>query len=323
MAIKRYIQVVNDVLAEEMERDPDIFYIGQDVVAGLLGFSRGLVDKFGTKRIIDTPISEAASNGLMIGAAMKGLRPVMEFGINSLQYVSMEMMVNQAMKLPYMTGGQYKVPVTWLISSAGGGNGSAAHHSDSTWAQLMHMGMKVLCPSNVYDLKGLIKAAIREDDPVAVYMSKFVLSSKGEVPDEEYIIPIGKGDIKHEGTDITVVAAGHLAVQATIIAKEYEEKGISIEVIDPRTLYPIDKDLIIESVKKTGKLLVADDGYRMCSWSSEVAAIISEEAFEYLKAPIKRITRPMTFPPASLAIEPETMPYKVNIAEGINQVLGL
>jgi pyruvate/2-oxoglutarate/acetoin dehydrogenase E1 component len=248
---------------------------------------------------------------------------VVEYVINTLQYVSMEMLVNEAAKLRYMTGGQVNIPMTVLIDASGAGQSSAAQHSDSTWAQLIHMGVKVAVPSCAYDMKGLLKAAIREDDPVVIYLPALVLANKDEIPDGDYTVPIGKGKVCREGTDLTLVAVGHLVPCALEAAEKFAQRGISVEVIDPRTLYPLDKDLILSSVRKTGRLLVADDGYRFCSFSSEVAAIAADEAFTALKAPVKRVTRPMVYVPYSKKLEWETFPFTPQLEKGIADVMGV
>ncbi|RDW21397.1 alpha-ketoacid dehydrogenase subunit beta [Oceanobacillus arenosus] len=317
MAKIRYIQAVEAAMREEMDRDPNVFVMGLDVEAGMSGTTVGMVKDYGKKRVIDTPLSELGYTGLGVGAAMAGLRPIIENDINSLQYLTMEQLVNQAGKLRYMTGGQVNIPLTVRIVASGGGGGMAAQHSDSTYAQLIHMGMKVVVPATPYDAKGLIKQAIREDDPVVIYEPGACYGVRGEVPDEEYTIPLGEADIKHEGTDVTVVAVGHLVNEAVKVAKNLEKEGISVEVVDPRTLFPLDTDTILKSVEKTGHLVVVDDGYRFCSFASEVAAIVADEAFESLKAPIKRVTRPQVPVPYSKVIEMSVLPGKDQIQSTI------
>lgn len=321
MAKINYMKAISEAIGEEMERDPNVVLFGEDVFSGVQGTTAGLGERFGKNRILDMPISEAGFTGMGIGAAMKGLRPIVEYMINTLQYVSMEMLVNQAAKLRYMTGGQLNIPLTVLVDNVGGGTGGAAQHSDSTWAQLIHMGLKVVVPSCATDMKGLLKAAIREDDPVVVYTPGRLLGRREDVPEGEYLIPLGKGALKREGQDLTIVAVGHLVPLAMDIAEDYATNGVSIEVIDPRTLYPLDKALILDSVKKTGRLLICDDGYRFCSFSSEVAAIAADECFAYLKAPVKRVTRPMTYVPYSKIIEQEALPNKPQIAKGVTDLL--
>ncbi len=320
---KRISQVMSEAIAEEMRRDGNIVFMGEDVESGLLGNSIGLMQEFGPGRVINTPISEAAYTGMAIGAAMKGVRPVIEYCVNTLQYISMEMLVNQAAKLKYMTGGQVSIPMTAIVAMSGGGISSAAQHSDSSWAQLVHMGLKVVVPSGPKDAKGLYKTAIRDDDPVVIYLPALALGIAEEVPEEEYLIPLGKGDIKREGSDLTIIAVGHMVPEAVKVADAYKEKGVSIEVIDPRTLYPLDKDLILESIRKTGKVIVTDDGYRFCSWSSEVAAILAEEAFDYLKAPVKRVTRPMSFIPYSRPLEWVSFPYTFQLMQAAAEMTGV
>lgn len=320
---KRISQAISEAIGEEMERDVNVVMIGEDVESGMNGNSIGLLDRFGKSRVVNTPISEAAYTGMAVGAAMKGVRPVIEYCINTLQYVSMEMLVNQAVKLRYMTGGQISIPMVAIVNMSGGGISCAAQHSDSTWAQLIHMGMKVVVPSGPIDAKGLMKAAIRDNDPVVMYLPALALGVAEVIPEEEYIIPLGQGAVKREGTDLTIVAVGHMVPEAMKVAAMYEARGVSIEVIDPRTLYPLDKDLILDSVKKTGKVIVTDDGYRFCSWSSEVAATIGEEAFESLKAPVKRITRPMTFIPYSRPLEWTAFPYTGQLIQGVTELTGV
>lgn len=320
---KRISQVMSEAIAEEMARDENIVFIGEDVESGMNGNTMGLFDQYGAERVINTPVSEAAYTGMAIGAAMKGLRPVIEYCINTLQYVSMEMLVNQAVKLKYMTGGQVSIPMTVIVNMSGAGISCAAQHSDSTWAQLIHMGMKVVVPSGPIDAKGLYKAAIRENDPVVIYLPALLLGLAEEVPEEDYVIPLGQGSVKREGTDLTIIAVGHMVPEAIKVAEMYEQKGVSIEVIDPRTLYPLDKELILNSVRKTGKAIVTDDGYRFCSWSSEVAAIIGEEAFDSLKSPVKRITRPMSFIPYSRPLEWVSFPYTGQLIQGVAELTGI
>lgn len=323
MAMIRYLQAVSAAMREEMERDQNVFVIGLDVRASLSGATAGFVKEFGEKRVVNTPLSELGFTGLGIGAAMAGLRPIVEYDINTLQYVAMEQLVNQAGKIRYMSGGQVNIPLTIRIVGSGGGSGMAAQHSDSTYAQLLHMGLKVVVPSTPYDAKGLIKQAIRENDPVVIYEPGLCYEVEGEVPDEDYTIPLGVADIKHEGTDVTVVAVGHLVNEAVEVARQLKEEGLSVEVLDPRTLYPLDKQAILKSVKKTGHLLIVDDGYRFCSFASEVAAVVAEEGFDFLKGPIKRITRPQIPVPYSKVLEKEVLPGKEEIMEALRYIKGM
>lgn len=322
MTVKRYLQAIVEAQAEEMRRDEGVFIIGEDVRSSIMGTTGGLVEEFGERRVVDAPLAELGFTGLAVGAAMAGLRPIVEYCINTLQYLAMEQIVNQAGKLRYMTGGQIDMPLVIRIVGAGGGGGMAAQHSDSTWAQLIHMGVKVIVPSTPADAKGLLKAAIRENDPVVMYEPAVLYASRGEIPEGDHVIPLGVADVKRAGTDVTVVATGHLVRDALALAEEYGDRGISVEVVDPRTLFPIDKEAILASVRKTGRLLVADDGYRTCGFASEVAAIVAQEAFDALQAPIVRITRPQVPVPYSKIIEMSVLPGKDQLAVGLDQLLG-
>jgi acetoin:2,6-dichlorophenolindophenol oxidoreductase subunit beta len=323
MAKKRFLEAISLAVREEMEKDEKVFVMGLDIRKGIMGITKGFLEDFGEKRVIDTPLSELGFTGLGVGAAMAGLRPVIEYQINTLHYLGMEQLVNQAAKLRYMTGGQVNIPLTVIVAGAGGGGGMAAQHSDNTYAQLVHLGMKVVVPSTPYDAKGLIKQAIREDDPVVVFDPARINTLRGEVPDEEYYIPLGVGDVKKEGTDVTIVAIGHLVRESLRVAKELEKEGISAEVVDPRTLFPLDKEIILNSVKKTSRLVVVDDGYRFCSFASEIASIVSEEGFEFLKAPIKRVTRAQVPAPYSKILENELIPKQENILDAVRSITSI
>lgn len=317
-----YIQAIQEALREEMQRDPTVFVLGEDVRASLMGTTAGLLDEFGIKRVIDTPISEAGFTGLAIGAAMAGLRPVVEYEINTLQYVAMDQLTNQMARLRYMMGGQRNIPVTVRVVGAGS-SGSAAQHSDSTWAQLIHIGLKVVVPSTPFDVKGLLKTAIRANDPVVIYEPVSLYASKGEIPEDEFLVPLGVADVKRLGTDVTVVATGHFVREALKVANDLAaSQGLSIEVVDPRTLYPLDTETILRSIRKTGRLVVVDDGYRFCSFASEVAALASEQAFDALKAPIRRVTRPMVPIPFSPPLLQAVTPTGVQIAAAVTAVIG-
>lgn len=317
----RYMQAVRQALTDVLRNDPNTFVMGLDMEKSAMGTTDGLLAEFGKSRVISTPLSELGFTGLGVGAAMAGLRPVIEFQINSLQYLTMEQLVNQAAKLRYMTGGQVDIPLTIRVSASGGGMGMAAQHSDSAYAQLIHMGLKTVVPSTPYDVKGLISAAVQENDPVVIYEPAVLYGTRGEVPDEPYTIPIGKADIKREGTDITIVAVGHLVIESLKAAEKLEQEGISVEVVDPRTLFPLDTKTIIESVSKTKNLLVVDDGYRFCSFASEVAAIVSEECFDILERPVQRVTRPHIPVPYSKILEREVLPGEKQILESVRNLL--
>ncbi len=282
------------------------------------GYCKG---KGGSMHIADAGLGIFGANGI-VGAAMAGLRPAVEYEINTLQYVAMDQLTNQMARLRYMMGGQRDIPVTVRVVGAGS-SGAAAQHSDSTWAQLIHIDLKVVVPSTPYDVKGLLKTAIRSDDPVVIYEPVALYGTKGEIPDEEFLVPLGVADVKRVGSDVTIVATGHFVREALKAAEELAaSQGLSVEVVDPRTLYPLDTATILASVRKTGRLLVADDGYRFCSFASEVAAIVSEQAFDVLKAPVRRVTRPMVPVPFSPPLLQAVTPTGARIAEAVAAVAG-
>lgn len=285
------IQAINQALREELLRDENVFLIGEDLHTGTFGQTKGIFEEFGPERVVSTPISEAAFTGISTGAAIAGLRPVVEYMVSNFMYVAMDQLVNQVGKLRYMYGGQINIPIVFKALNMGGG--AAAQHSDNSADYFLHaVGFKVVMPSTPYDAKGLLKSAIRDDNPVIFYEEFKTFMAKGEVPDEDYVVPIGKGDIKKEGNDVTIVAVGYPRVLASSVAEKLEkEEGISVEVVDARSLYPIDEDLILESVKKTGRLVTLDDAPINGSFASEIAALVAEKGYSYLKAPIKRVTR--------------------------------
>jgi pyruvate/2-oxoglutarate/acetoin dehydrogenase E1 component len=252
MARLRYQQALAKALRDEMARDPAVFVIGEDVRESLRGVSKGLAAEFGEERVLDTPISEQAFTGFATGAALAGRRPVVEYQIPALVYIAFEQIVNQAQKLHLMTGGQARVPVTYLIPGSGARLGLAGQHSDHPYTFLVHAGVKTVLPATAYDAYGLFLAAIRDDDPVAVFAPAAVLGVRDEVPDEPYVVELGNGRVHREGTDVTVVAVGHLVHDALALAEELAGE-ISIEVFDPRTLLPFDWDRLAESVAKTGR----------------------------------------------------------------------
>jgi len=312
-----YLKAVSEALSNEMKINPDVIIIGEDVRYSLRGITKGFVDIFGPERIIDSPISEAGLTGVGTGAAICGLRPVLEFQICEFIFFAFDQLVDQAQKLRYMSGGKLKNPVTYLIASSGARGGMAGQHSDNPYPYILHSGMKTIMPSTPYDAKGLLISAIRDDDPVAVFLPVNSLGNKGDVPEEQYTIPLGKGDIKREGKDITVVAVGHMVQIALEAAKELEEKGISVEVYDPRTLLPLDTDLLFQSVKKTGRVVIADDSNRTCGFAGEISAIISEECFDDLKSPIRRITRSDVPIPFNAQMEAYVLPNKEKLINAI------
>ncbi|MBF0699216.1 alpha-ketoacid dehydrogenase subunit beta [Streptococcus danieliae] len=293
-------------MSEEMRRDPDVFLMGEDVgiFGGDFGTSVGMLEEFGPERVRDTPISEAAISGAAAGAAMTGLRPIVDMTFMDFSVIAMDAIVNQAAKTRYMFGGKGKVPMT-VRCAAGNGVGSAAQHSQSLESWFTHIpGLKVVAPGTPADMKGLLKASIRDNNPVIILEYKSEFNQKGEVPvDPEYVIPLGKGEIKREGTDVTVVTYGKMLRRVLQAAEELAEAGVSVEVVDPRTLVPLDKEIIINSVKKTGKVVLVNDAHKTSGFIGEISAIIAEsEAFDYLDAPIRRC-----------AGEDVPMPYAANL----------
>jgi len=310
-------EAIREGLAEELRRDPRVFMIGEDIAEAGTTFKvlNGLVEEFGPDRIIDSPISEPGITGLGVGAAMTGMRPVVDLMFGDFLTLAMDQLVNQAAKIHYMSGGKLHVPMV-LRTTMGAGRRSAAQHSQSLHAWLSHIpGLKVVVPSTPYDAKGLIKSAIRDDNPVAVFEDKMMYKLiKGPVPEEEYVIPLGVADVKREGTDITLVATSSMVYAALEAAKLLEESGISAEVVDPRTLVPLDKDTLIESAKKTSRVIVIDEGYEQYGVTAELASVIADGAFYYLDAPVKRIGAMNVPIPFSPALEDLTIPNAEKIA---------
>ena len=319
----RFNQAINEALDEEMARDPSVFIIGEDIGehwGGPFGQFRGLAEKYGTKRIRDTPISETAIMGGAIGAAATGLRPVAAMMFVDFLGVSGDELLNQ-LQMRYMFGGKIKLPLT-IIATSGAGASAAAQHSKSLYGWLMNVqGLKIVAPSTPYDAKGLLKAAIREDNPVVFLTHKMLGGVPGQVPEEDFTVPIGKADIKREGKNVTVVALALMVHRALSAAQKLQEKGISIEVIDARTVKPLDKETIFASVKKTGRLVIMDEEPLTGSWASEVAATVVEEAFDYLDAPIKRVCAPDTPIPFSPPLEKYWMPSEEALIKAIEGIM--
>lgn len=298
-----YAQAVAEAIDEEMQRDNNVILLGEDVgiSGGNFKATVGLYEKYGEWRVKDTPISENSFVGLGLGAALTGLRPIVEIMYADFLMLALDQIENQAAKIRYMSGGQAKVPLT-IRTTLGGGRSSAAQHSQSLQAIFCHIpGLKVVMPSSASEVKGLLKTAIRDDNPVIFFEHKIEYNKTYEVPEEEYTIPFGVANILREGKDITIVGTSNQALKALRAAEELAKEGISAEVIDPRTLIPLDKDAIIKSVKKTGRLLVVDEGYECCGVAGEIAMSILKDVFYYLDAPIERLTTanvPMPFSPA-------------------------
>lgn len=287
-----YLEAVREAMSQEMRKNEDVFILGEDigVYGGAFGVTRGMIEEFGPERVRNTPISEAAIAGGAVGAALTGMRPILELQFSDFITIAMDNLVNQAAKLRYMYGGKGKVPMV-LRTPAGSGTGAAAQHSQSLEAWVAHIpGLKVVQPSTAYDAKGLLKAAMDDDNPVIFYEHKLLYKTKGDVPEEQYSIPLGKADIKRQGKDITIVATSIMVHKALEAAAVLEKEGIDVEVVDPRTLVPLDEETIIESVKKTGRVIVVHEAVKRGGFGGEIASVIAEsEAFDYLDAPIKRL----------------------------------
>ncbi len=311
----RYLEALSEALREEMRRDSQVIVLGEDVRVSMRGLTKGILQEFGPDRIYDTPISEAGFTGLATGAAMAGMRPVVEYQINALLFVAFDQLVDQAQKLRYMMGGQGTIPVTYLVPASGARRGLAGQHSDHPYPLLVHMGMKAVMPSTPRDAKGLLKAAIREDDPVVVFAPSALLAMKGPVPDEEYTIPLGRAEVKRPGDDLSIIAVGPLVPEALKAAEQLAQEGISAEVVDPRSLLPLDHETILASVRKTGRVILFDDSNRTCGYAAELAAVIAEEAWESLRAPIRRLTRADVPVPFSPPLEGYVLPSRDRLLE--------
>ncbi len=319
---KTYLDAINEALKEEMRRDKRVFIMGEDIAenAGIFKVTKGLLDEFGHKRVRNTPISEAGFLGSGVGAAITGLRPIVEIMYTDFTTVCMDQIVNQAAKIRYMFGGKAKVPLV-IRTQSGAGFGEGAQHSQSLEAWFCHIpGLKVIMPASAYDAKGLLKAAIRDDNPIMFIETPTCYNLKGEVPEEEYLVPIGKADIKRQGTDVTIVATGIEVTFALEAAKILEEEGISVEVIDPRTLSPLDIDTILSSVEKTGKLLITHVAVKQCGIGAEIAAEVAEKGFFSLDAPIKRLGAAFTPVPYNSALETAHFPQINDIVLGVKEL---
>jgi len=313
-----YGEAIKEALAEELRRDPTVFILGEDIAEAGTTFKvlNGLVEEFGADRVLDTPISEPGFTGLAVGAAMTGLRPVVDIMFGDFSGLIMDQVANQAAKIHYMSGGRLKVPLV-LRTTMGAGRRSAAQHSQSLQAWYSHIpGLKVVVPATPYDAKGLMKSAIRDDNPVVILEDKMMYKTvKGPVPAEEYTVPIGVADVKREGTDITLVATSSMVYIALEAANLLDEIGISAEVIDPRTLVPLDRQTIVESAKKTSRAIVIDEGYEQYGVTAELASIIADEAFYYLDAPVKRMGAMNVPIPFSPVLEDLTIPNARRVFE--------
>jgi len=324
MPEKTYRDALKEGLREEMLRDERVFLMGEDIGrnwGGAFKVTKGLAEEFGDDRVRDTPISENAIAGAALGAAITGMIPVAEIMFGDLITLAMDQVCNQAAKLRYMFGGHTSVPLV-LRSVFGGGKNLASHHSQSLEAWFMHTpGLKIAVPSFAYDVKGLIKTAIRDPDPVMFFEHKLVYDRKEEVPDEEYLIPFGKARVHREGDDVTIWGTFLMVHKAIEAADELAKQGISAEVIDPRTLVPLDKKTLIDSVKKTGRLVLVTEETKTGATTAEIAAIVQEEAFDWLDAPIKRVNAPDTPVPFSPPLEQAFIPNKDRIISAVREIV--
>jgi len=307
---------IKEAIAEEMRRDPSVILMGEDVAEAGTTFKvlTGLVDEFGKDRIIDTPISEAGFSGLGVGAAMAGLRPIVDIMFGDFLTIIMDQMVNQAAKIHYMSGGKWKVPMVFRLTM-GATRRSAAQHSQSLHAWPSHIpGLKVVVPSTPYDAKGLFKAAVRDDNPVVIFEHKISYRKvKGPVPEGDYIVPLGVADVKRQGRDITIIATSSMVQTALAGAKLLEEVGIDAEVVDPRTMWPLDEATLINSVKKTSRCIIMDEGYGRYGVAGELAATVAEGAFYDLDAPVSRLCAMHVPIPFSPSLEDTTVPNERDV----------
>ncbi len=318
-----YLEAIRQAQMEEMVRDPSVFIMGEDIRCNVFGTTTGFVEQFGEARVRDTPISENGFIGAAGGAAIVGMRPIVDATISSFLFPAMDQICSIIAKSRYIYGGQARLPLV-IRSCLFYGNSNAAQHSDRPYPMFMNMpGLKIIAPSNARDMKGLLKAAVRSDDPVLSFEDSTCWNNKFEVPDDDdFIIPLGKGDMKREGTDITVIAIAGAVNIALKAAEQLAREGISLEVVDPRSLVPLDHDLILQSVRKTGRAICVDPAHKTCSAASEIAATIVENAFEALRAPVVRVTTPDTHLPFSPHIEKPLYPSVARIVDAARRLVG-
>ncbi|OYX65846.1 MAG: alpha-ketoacid dehydrogenase subunit beta [Sphingomonadales bacterium 32-64-17] len=323
MARASYIEAIRQAQMEEMQRDERVFIMGEDIVCNVFGTTTGFVDMFGKARVRDTPISENGFIGAAAGAAMVGMRPIVDVTISSFLYPAMDQIMSIIAKSRYIYGGQARLPLV-IRSCLFYGNSNAAQHSDRPYSMFMNMpGLKIIVPSDARDMKGLLKAAIRDDDPVLCFEDSTCWSSKADLPDDpDFIIPLGQGEVKREGTDISVIAVAGGVPIALKAALKLAADGISLEVIDPRTLVPLDRELILKSVRKTGRAITVDPAHQTCSAASEISAMIVENAFDALRGPVLRVATADTHLPFSPAIEKALYPSVDRIVAAAYRLVG-
>lgn len=323
MKVLQFREAIAEAMSEEMRRDESVYLMGEEVAEynGAYKASKGMLDEFGPKRVIDTPIAELGFSGIAVGSAMNGNRPIVEFMTFNFSLVGIDQIINNAAKMRQMSGGQFNIPIVFRGPTGSAGQLGATHSQafESWYANTP--GLKVIVPSNPYDAKGLLKAAIRDDDPVIFMESEQMYGDKGEVPEGEYILPIGVADVKREGTDVTVVSFGKIIKEAFKAADELEKEGISTEIIDLRTVRPLDFDSILSSVKKTNRLVILEEAWPFGSVSSEITFQVQENAFDHLDAPIQRITTADTPAPFSPVLLEEWLPNKDDVIKAVKKVM--
>ncbi len=322
-----YVEAINEALIEEMERDEKVFIFGEDIAVGyggggIFGATRGLIDRFGPERVIDTPLSEVAIAGAALGAALVGLRPIAEIMFGDFLSIIMDQLVNNVAKMRWVLNGEVDVPIVYR-TAYGAGIGAGFHHSQSFEAWIAHVpGLKVVMPSDPADAKGLLKASIRDNDPVVFMEHKLLYKrQKGEVPDGDYLVPLGKGVVKREGQDITVIATGAMVRLCMEAVEQLDERGVSAEIIDPRTILPLDEDIILESVKKTGRVVIVHEAPVFGGFGGEIAALIAEKAVDYLDGPIKRVGALFCPIPNWIKMEEFYLPSVEKVLNAVKEVI--
>ena len=314
-----YADALNIAIKEEMRRDESVFIMGESIRGGIYGVTGGLSQEFGD-RVVDTPLSENGFMGAAVGAAAVGMRPIVQ-SLASFMWVAMDQMVSQAAKMRFMFGGQVNLPIVYRWGMIYGAN-SAAHHTDRPYPMIMNMpGLKIVIPSSPADAKGLLKTSIRDNDPVMFFEDNSLTGIRGEVDEGDYTVPLGIADVKNEGTDVTVVALSGMVLRAMAVAEALDEEDISVEVIDPRTLVPLDTKTILDSVEKTGRLVIVDPAHKSCSVASEISAIVAQEGFWSLQSPIQRVASMDCHFPFSPALESEVFPNEDKITDAIYATL--
>ena len=314
-----YADALNIAIKEEMRRDESVFIMGESIRGGIYGVTGGLSQEF-DDRVIDTPLSENGFMGAAVGAAAVGMRPIVQ-SLASFMWVAMDQMVSQAAKMRFMFGGQVNLPIVYRWGMIYGAN-SAAHHTDRPYPMIMNMpGLKIVIPSSPADAKGLLKTSIRDNDPVMFFEDNSLTGIRGEVDEGDYTVPLGVADVKHEGTDVTVVALSGMVLRAMAVAEALDEEDISVEVIDPRTLVPLDTKTILDSVEKTGRLVIVDPAHKSCSVASEISAMVAQEGFWSLQSPIQRVASMDCHFPFSPALESEVFPNEDKITDAIYTTL--